>query len=427
MPGWRRLTLRGRRAAGLRHPDRAVSRAPFSLFEGDLVNRLFGALGLGGRRPAHLALRSLLLVAITWLPMALVAPSEGLASLEVSGRNFFADFAAYAQFLVGLPLFVVAESVVARATRSAAQQFLLADIVRPADQPGVYAVHARIAALRRSPLSDVVCLAIAAVLTWFIWHAEMGFPADKLTWHTTVLDGHRVLTRAGAWEFFVALPIQMYWWLRIIWKIGLWYLYLRAVSALRLDLRPSHPDGTGGIGFVSAAQARFSLVILAYGISNVAATIGYKIAIEGADLTIPPVWGPIVGFSVLAPTLFLAPLLRFTHQLRVARDRALRRYGELAMNQVRQTEQLLAQTDTREKAADLKSAFFESVNVWKMYEQTNAMRVVPFDLRSAGQLIGSTFGSMATLLPLLRVEGALPKWMEFVSKLFQLLGSHHGG
>lgn len=393
---------------------------PFSLFDGDLVNRAFGALGLGNRRAKHLAGRALLLIAVTWLPMAIFAGADGQASLDVAGDNFFADFAAYAQFLIGLPLFVLAESVVARATRDAAHQFLISDIVRPADQPAMIELHARIARLRRSWWSDAVCLAIAFVLSWFIWNTERGFPPDQLTWHTvwTETEG-RVLTRAGAWEFLVALPIQMYWWLRIVWKIGLWYLYLRRVSQCRLDLRPTHPDGTGGIAFVSVVQARFSLVILAYGVSNVAATVGYKLAIEGADLSMPPVWGPIVGFVVIAPLLFTAPLLRFTHQLRVAKERALRRYRDMAMDHVRATESLLARGDVRRRAGELKTAFVEAGGVWKMFEQTQAMRVVPFDWRSFGQLMGSTLGSLSTMLPLLNVGGTLPKWLEIVSKLFQ--------
>jgi hypothetical protein len=45
------------------------------------------------------------------------------------------------------------------------------------------------------------------------------------------------------------------------------------------------------------------------------------------------------------------------------------------------------------------------------------MRVVPFDMQSALQLIGSTLGSVATALPLLRIEGPLREWLELLSRL----------
>lgn len=355
--------------------------------------------------------------------MALMAPGEGLASHELSARNFFADFAAYAQFLIGLPLFVLAEAVVNRATRDAAHQFLGTDIVRPADQPQVLRVHATVRRLRCSFWPDIACLGVAAALSFAIWHTEMGFPSTQQTWHTKIMDGVRVLTSTGRWEFLVALPLQMYWWLRIIWKIALWYYYLHQVSRLRLDLRASHPDRTGGIAFVSAVQAKFSLVILAYGISNVAATVGYKLAIEGASLDMPPVWGPLVGFAVLAPILFTAPLLSFTAQLRSAKERALRRYRDLAMDQVRHTEGLLTR-EARLKANELKNAFVEAGGVWKMFEQTASMRVVPFDWQSASQLLGSTFGSLSTILPMLKGGESLQRWFEVVAKFFTLLTGH---
>ncbi|MEO6186808.1 MAG: hypothetical protein ABIP38_10615 [Steroidobacteraceae bacterium] len=37
------------------------------------------------------------------------------------------------------------------------------------------------------------------------------------------------------------------------------------------------------------------------------------------------------------------------------------------------------------------------------------------------QLIGSTLGSLSTMLPLLNVGGTLPKWLEVIAKFFQML------
>ncbi len=43
----------------------------FSLFEGDLVNRGFARLGIGGRKLQHILARMVILIAVTWLPMAM--------------------------------------------------------------------------------------------------------------------------------------------------------------------------------------------------------------------------------------------------------------------------------------------------------------------------------------------------------------------
>ena len=51
------------------------------------------------------------------------------------------------------------------------------------------------------------------------------------------------------------------------------------------------------------------------------------------------------------------------------------------------------------------------------------MRVVPFDLRSFAQLLGPTFGALATLLPLLQVKGELASILEALAALFSRAGN----
>jgi hypothetical protein len=52
-----------------------------------------------------------------------------------------------------------------------------------------------------------------------------------------------------------------------------------------------------------------------------------------------------------------------------------------------------------------------------MFVHIEKMRVVPFDLRSMGQLMGSSFGSVATILPLLHFNGPATNIFEGLGKL----------
>jgi hypothetical protein len=60
----------------------------------------------------------------------------------------------------------------------------------------------------------------------------------------------------------------------------------------------------------------------------------------------------------------------------------------------------------------------ELTTIGTMFSRIERMRVVPFDLRSFGQLVGSTFGAIATLLPLLHANGDLANMVEAIGKLF---------
>jgi len=399
----------------------AETAVPFSLFSGDWLNRGFGLLGAPQDGRWRILKRSLLVVAFTWVPVAVLAMFGGFASGGVSTTNFFADFAAHAQFLIAMPLFMVAEPIVEASTRDSARQFISCGIIRSEDHERLYGLHARVRRLRLSFWPDIVCLAIAYVLALVILVPEFG--AKPLpTWHIKNYVHWRTLTAPGAWEFLVALPLLNYTWLRFVWKILIWTVYLERVSRMRLELHPSHPDLTGGIGFISYTQSRFAVFILAYGVSNVAATVGYEIAILHYDLTTMPVWGPLVGFTIGAPLLFLAPLLMFTNQLYRSKRHAMALYRERVTEHSRLVERHWLANDDKQSATEEVRELAELATLGTMFSRIETMRVVPFDLRSFGQLIGSSFGSIAVILPVLHVNGNVAGVVDAISKLLGHLG-----
>ena len=108
--GWQSAEGFIARTGGPRLPS-PPTRIAFSFFDRDLVNRAFGWLGLHARRNVHLIGRGLVLMALTWGVTALLAQFVSHVGLgRAAGENFFLDFAAYLQFLIGLPLFVVGSS-----------------------------------------------------------------------------------------------------------------------------------------------------------------------------------------------------------------------------------------------------------------------------------------------------------------------------
>ena len=195
-------------------PDAAaVEGTAFSLFAGDALHAVYAELGMGTQARFRLAKRCVFVVLLTWVPVALLAWRQGLVGAVIAPTNFFADFAAYAQFLVALPLFVLGEAIIDASTRDAAQQFLDCGIVRSEDRARVAAIHAEIAGLGTLRRADVVCVAIAYALSLAILVPEFGANALP-TWHVQGDVHSRALTAAGVWEFFVALPVLNYVWLR---------------------------------------------------------------------------------------------------------------------------------------------------------------------------------------------------------------------
>ena len=399
---------------------------PFSLFDGDWVNRWFAWLGLRSRHAAAIAGRCLFVAGVTWVPMAILAIIQHLYSTTIDARNFFADYAAYAQFLIALPLFVVGERIVSRSTREAAETFVDSGVLEPGDLPLADAAHRGVARLARSRGVEWGCVVLAYALAAATILPERSTPSMH-TWHMGAGDDPDAtirtifgLTLPGAWALLVALPLLNYWWLRIGWKVIVWTRYLYRISRPRLVLVASHPDQTGGVGFVSDVQATFALIIFAYGLSNVAAVIAYKVAIEKAPLTLPPVWGPALGFIIGAPALFTAPLLMFTKQLFRTKHRALAVYREQILRRSLAFESSWLAADTSDAASA--TVLGNMSHLSTLFGRIERMRIVPFDLKSALQLIGSTVGSVAAALPLLKIQAPIKDWLEFISTLLR-----HGG
>jgi len=394
-------------------------------------------------------LRCLVLVATTWGVVAIAA----LFVTDIAGvpppENFFKDFAAYLMFVVGLPLFVIAEPIVGEHTREAANYFLVAGIVPTRDAPLLDTLHRRVERLRKSLLPELLCIAVAYALAISTILPKTSSVCP--TWHTTPVTAHgtadevktarqkqrdacaaqvkarekdklavspnpasqaagriqripSTLNLAGWCEMLVALPILNYWWLRWIWKIGLWSWYLWQVSLLPLVLTASHPDETGGLGFISDVQTKFGLVIVAYGISNVASTVGYEIGVEHASWSLYTVWCPLLIFAVGAPLLFTLPLFMFTKRLyrvkKRAREQLYEQVGE-------RTRAFNATWQTAQYDASLGADLFQWQQLRNLYEHIEKMRIVPFDLRSFAELVGQTLGSLVPLLAYLK----LPDWL----------------
>ncbi len=70
------------------------------------------------------------------------------------------------------------------------------------------------------------------------------------TWYAAVTAGEKVLAPAGYWYQFVSLPVFQFIMLRWYFRLFIWGRLLWQVSRLDLNLVPSHPDGSCGLGFL---------------------------------------------------------------------------------------------------------------------------------------------------------------------------------
>ncbi|MCO6431979.1 MAG: hypothetical protein J5J00_14060 [Deltaproteobacteria bacterium] len=370
----------------------------FSLFEGDPLSRFFLLFGIRSRGVSAFAGRFLFLLIVTFLPTAFFCLWSGFGPGKPRALNFFADAAALSQAFLGYPMFIIAEMVIGIKTRTTAKHFSESGLVQPADLGELDNIHEKIAQIRHRLAPDLVCLFLAFACSGLWLWEEVHNSYD--TWHALGAPGVQSPTLAGWWVALVGIPIFNYWWLRWIWKVSIWCYYLRRVSKLDLRLIASHPDMTGGLGFLSSTQGSFAILVFAFGIGIIAPLIGYKVDIENASLMSFSVGGPLVAFVIGAPLFFTLPLLFFTKRLSRVKKRAEDAYQDRATEAALYFEKSWLTACSGDDCSNLLGSNLSAMNnLNQAYNHIKLMRVVPFDTRSFSQLTASTFGSLLPLLP----------------------------
>ncbi len=392
-----------------------------SLFEGDPLNRLFERYGLKSKGFFHLLARVAVILFFTAFPTALFAYLGGFGPGQPRIMNFFGDISAFGQAFLGYPLFVFAEWKVGKVTNAAAKHFYRSGVLQDEDIPALEQLHKKIGKLRRMVWIEVACFALGFLMALGWLYEETHNSYD--TWHAIGAPGIQSPTSAGWWVALVGIPIFNFWWIRWMWKISLWAWYLAKVSRFKLRLIASHPDLTGGLGFVSEAQKGFAIVIFAFGVGVIAPLVGFKLEIEHASLLSFSTGGPLFGFILGAPLFFLLPLLMFTKQLDRTKKKAVAAYQDRATEAATYFEKRWLNTPHSEESEALFGNYLQGMkNLNLAFEHIKKMRVIPFDLHSFGQLIGSTTGS---LLPFLHKIVDLPEpFVKLIEIAKPLLGGH---
>src|SRR5690606_7503102 len=85
------------------------------------------------------------------------------------------------------------------------------------------------------------------------------------TWYAVPAGAPSQGSLAGWWYGYVSLPIFQFILYRWYFRLFIWARFLWQVSRLELSLVPTHPDGAGGLGFLSLVVPAFTPLLLAQG------------------------------------------------------------------------------------------------------------------------------------------------------------------
>jgi hypothetical protein len=293
----------------------------FSIVVGGPVYEFLHRIGLVRQALPNIVRRIAVMVALTWLPLLLLSLKDGLAFGHRVKIPLLYDFSIYARFLIGLPLFVLAEIVIDPGIRRALAQFVRAGIVPESELPEYEEVLSRAQRLRDSAIAELALLALA-FFPMFVWEHEWMQGAVS-SWHTSAHG----LTAAGWWFAAFSTPLMRFIVYRWAFRYFIWSALLLRITRLRLILIPTHPDHAAGINFLSFTQRRFGILFCALGCSF-AGRVANSMRFEEAPLANFKLL--MIAFLVLSLMVGLLPLALLAPKLAQVRRTGMLEYGRLA-------------------------------------------------------------------------------------------------
>ena len=364
----------------------------FSIVLGGPLFQLLRRAHLEGGHLELLYRRLIVFIGITWLPLFLLATVGPFAG-SVGRLSFLRDIEVHAKFLVALPAFIAAELLVHARMLPVARRFVERRIIPLDDLPRFYSAVESAFRLRNSiPLELGLFAAVYIFGLWF-WHNRFGIEAA--TWYAAP-GGRWSLTPAGFWYVFISIPILQFILLRWYVRFLIWYRFLWQVSRIPLNLIPTHPDRTGGLGFLGALSYTFGPVLFAQG-AMLSGLIASNVLYHGGKLlSFKLQAGSFVGFFVFA---IFGPLLMFTPQMGRARRTGLADYGMLAQRYVESFRDKWIPSDGIKPDELLGTGDIQSLaDLGNSYTVVQEMRLVPFSLKDVTRLALATAAPMVPLL-----------------------------
>jgi hypothetical protein len=365
----------------------------FSLVIGGPFYRMQDRLGLLGPDLLPPIRTAIIFVALAWLPLALLSAAQGMAwNASLGKHSFLLDYTVHARFIISIFMFVMMERSAEKRIAMLIRQFFDSGLVRAEDRPRFQQALRRADEHSGSTLAELAILALAYAIS--VKGVLVYIAVLHESWPIHLVDGRMHLSPAGWWTLLISQPLFWFLLLRWLWRFVVWTMLLRDISRFDLRLVATHPDQSGGVGFLGLFPPTFTALVFA--LSCVTASLALE-EIMFAGATLQSMAAFFGGWLVLVVLIFVGPLLVFAAPLARLQRSALLQYGSLASYHNRTFEKrwLLGEKTGEDT---LGSADISSLSdMGTCFQQVRSMRPIPAGKETFLPLV------IATCLPWLAV------------------------
>ncbi len=348
------------------------------------------------------------MILFTWIPVVVLAYLRSHLSGSEAGVSLLRDPEVHCRLLLALPILSMAEALIALSLATQVRHLLESGIIPQSEHDCFMRAKKEVIKIRESIAVEVflALLAISISLVIKLYFVDV----TESTWEH---QGAKV-TPAGWWYMLVSLPVLFFFLLRAAAVFLCWGWFLFRVSRLDLQLTPTHPDHSGGLGFLAWGLACFSPVLFCFS-TVMSAGFAYEIFHRGESLD--SLKYHLVVYVLTALVILHLPLLSYCMRLSRCRFAGLLEFSALAWRYDREfDEKWIKQPQEQNQEQLLGSADVQSLaDIATAYEHAEEMWLMPLDTKALMVLAG------AALLPMLPLVGTAIPLQEIVAKLGEFL------
>jgi len=285
------------------------------------VYRVEERLGLTRADNSHVGLRVILAIALTWLPLIVLALFSGGSRACI---ELLKNYRVLARFVIAIPIFIISQQAITIRFEYAIRQLSMTHIVRDSELPQFKRILTRTRTLANTAVPQLVVLMVYFAFALMDRHR---FASPGL-WAIQTATGPSLFSTKAGWYFLlVSEPIYLMMVTVIIWKWMVWVSLLWRVSQLDLQLAFAHPDRCGGLGFLEYVPEGYTGPVF-----GVCALIGagWQFNVANHYATLASYSIPVSVLLVGILLLMFGPLAFFSSRLVQLRRTGLFQYGMLA-------------------------------------------------------------------------------------------------
>jgi hypothetical protein len=389
-------------------PSEEMQAKDFSIVLGGPFFQLLRKAHLTGNALELIKKRIIIISLLTWLPLLVLCILNGMAWGENTQLPFIEDFEVHIRFLFAIPLMIVAELLVHQRIQLVVKQFEERQLIPDSSIAQFRNAIASAYRLRNSFFAEFFILVLIYVIGYnVVWNKSMAVATTA--WYSEPALGNSSLSLAGVWFRYVSLPLFQFLLLRWYYRIFIWARFLFQVSRNKLNLIPTHPDCTGGLGFLSNTVFAFMPLAVVHG-AVIAGMIANHIFQEGAVLLDFKI--ELIVIAVVVLCLVLLPLFFFSGQLSDTKRMGGLAYGQFAYRYAHRFDARWVQGDFSINSPDCTHEISGLGDLSNSFNVIQKMQVVPIVRNDIIMLVIAT---LAPVLPLVLTMMPLSELLKMLS------------